>query len=310
MDNQKIIAEKLDTLNRSITPLFDKLYGKIDTQWPTLRSDYMNTLSFLFPPLDEVSFEEVDMDGVPGIVAIPPKIVDERKMLYMHGGGYVHGGVNGYKGLLARYATLLNAEVFAPDYRQAPEVEFPIPIQDVFTSYKYLINSGADPKTLTITGDSAGGAMVVTLMRWMRDHQIPLPVAGVAISPWADLSHEYDPNNGRSDDEAKVALGFLNKLAKVFLGNTSPKHPDASPVYADVQGLSPILIQAGEADVMLSEAVDLAGRLAESRVRVTLEVWPEMIHVWHHFFGVMPEANEAVKNSADFLLRELERAKR
>ena len=292
---------------RAAQPIIHKLQGENEENWKDIRDTYMTELDHLFPAPTGVGFSTVDMGGVPAMLVTPDEIDQNKVLFYIHGGGY--GGVKGYKGLVGRYAKLLKAKVYVPDYRQAPEYPFPYPIEDTFTAYLSLINSGIDPKTVVISGDSAGGAMVITIMRKAKIAGVPLPVAGVSISPWADLTHSGSSAITRDGIDPICNINFLNQLAKNFLGNTLPNHPDVSPIFADVEGLSPILIQVGENEVMLSDSIRLAGHLGENRVRVSLEVWPEMFHVWHLLSAILPSAEQALNNACSFLNDALSKSK-
>lgn len=269
--------------------------------WTKARSDYVDAMARAFPAPDGLAVEETRIGGVPCHVVTPTEVSEGRILLYLHGGGYASGGPGGYIGLCGRYAKLLQAKVYIPDYRLAPEARFPAAIEDVFAVYRALLDDGVDPSRLTVSGDSAGGAMVVTLMRWARDAGIELPAAGVAISPWANLTHNGESCVTREGIDPLCSVYFLQLLARNFLGNALPTDPDVSPVFADVRRLSPILIQIGENEVMLSDAIRLASHLAENRVRTSLEVWPGMFHVWHLCGGILPEADAALRNAAAFL---------
>ncbi|MBP2171228.1 acetyl esterase/lipase [Erwinia toletana] len=282
-------------------PVVEKINGQSDQSWSAARADYVDGLDRLFPATEGVAFTRVDLGGVATMVVTPDNLIDGRVLFYIHGGGYVHGGVKAYQGLAGNYARLLGARVYVPDYRQAPEHPFPTPIEDTFTAYRSLLDSGIDPRALAISGDSAGGAMVITIMRKARDFHLPLPAAAVAISPWADLTHSGDSARVRDGIDPLCSTEFLNQLAATFLAGELPTHPDASPVFADVRGLAPVLIQIGENEVMLSGAMQLASHLAENRVRTSLEVWPGMFHVWHLFAGLLPEADQALRNAVRFL---------
>ena len=281
-------------------PLGAILLGKSDQPWPEARANYMSALDKLFPPPAGVTFQTVDLGGVPTMVATPEGVIEGRALFYIHGGGYVHGGTEAYRGLAGRYAVAMKACVYVPDYRQAPEYTYPIPIDDVVRAYRALLANGSNPADITFAGDSAGGAMVVTVMRKARDANLPLPAGGVAISPWADLTHTSKAHFERDGLDPLCSREFLVLLARNFLGGVLPSDPDASPVYADVRGLPPVLIQIGENEVMLSDAIRLAAHLGENRVRCSLEIWPGMFHVWH-LFGGMPEADDALRNGVAFL---------
>lgn len=291
----------LDGWVNAAAPVVQKLYGKSEAGWPEIRTQYMQGLEKIFPAIEGVSYRTITLGGSPAMLTEMHEYVGKRSVLYIHGGGYVHGGVEAYRGLTGRLATALKARVYTPDYRQAPDFPFPTPIDDVFSAYNALLESGIHPNNLVLMGDSAGGAMVVTIMRKALEAGIPLPAAGVAISPWADLTHSGSSATTREGVDPLCSVDFLNLLAKNFLAGELPTHPDASPVYANVYGLAPILIQIGENEVMLSDAIKLASNLGEARVRTTLEVWPGMFHVWHLLAGILPEADQALRNAIRYL---------
>lgn len=146
-------------------------------------------------------------------------------------------------------------------------------------------------------------------MRKARDAGVPLPVGGIAISPWVDLTHSGSSAKTRNDLDPVASVDILIFLAGIFLGNTLATDPDVSLIFAELRGLSPTLILMDENEVMLSGGITLAERLAEQRIRTTLEVWPGTFHVWLLFAGFMPEADEALDNAVDFLIREYRRAR-
>ncbi|RAH27286.1 alpha/beta hydrolase [Pantoea agglomerans] len=294
---QKLLKGWMDAAD----PVVQKLYGKSEDSWPDIRKHYMQGLEEIFPAIEGISYNTITLGNVPTMISELHEHAGNRVVLYIHGGGYVHGGVEAYRGLTGRIATFLKAKVYTPDYRQAPDFPFPVPVDDVFSAYRSLLDSGTDAKNLVLVGDSAGGAMVVTIMRKARDAGIPLPAAAVAISPWADLTHSGLSATTREGIDPLCSVGFLNILAREFLAGELLTHPDASPVYANVQGLAPTLIQIGENEVMLSGAIQLASNLGEARVRTALEVWPGMFHVWHLLAGTLPEADQALRNAIRFL---------
>jgi epsilon-lactone hydrolase len=270
-----------------------------------VREDYNRELARSLPP-EGVTFETVDLGGIPGEVAIPKNAVGNRSMLYIHGGGYVSGGPSGYHGIAGNFANMLGAKVYMPDYRLAPDHPFPAPLDDTFQAYRWLLGESGDARNLVIAGDSAGGAMVISVMVKARDAGLDLPAAGVAISPWADLQMTSESYITRDGIDPLCTREFLVSMARVALGDTRPNDPDVSPVFADVRGISPVMIQIGEREVMLSDSFRLAQHLTNSQVRVALEVWPEMFHVWPMFSKELPEAVQALRSACDFLKRELD----
>jgi monoterpene epsilon-lactone hydrolase len=281
--------------------LWKVLQGDSERTWEQARTVYVNAMAEAFPAPTGVEVASVDLGGVSATVIKPREAVAGRVLFYIHGGGYVSGSPDGYHGLAGNYAKLLRADVVMPDYRLAPQHPFPTSINDVFAAYRALLENGSDPSSIVVSGDSAGGAMVVTLMRKLRDAGLPLPVAGVAISPWANLAHTGASMNDRDGLDPLCTRQALTVMARTCLGNTLPTDPDASPVFADVRGLSPVLIQIGENEVMLSDAIRLATHLGENRNRVSLEIWPGMFHVWHLLGAVQPEAARALQNAVTFL---------
>lgn len=265
-----------------------------------IRRAYIDTMA-QHPTPEGVRIEPVDMGGVPGTLVTPDDVVGDRVLFYIHGGAYIVGGPGGYHGLAGAFAKAMKARVYLPDYRLAPEHPFPTPIDDTFSAYRWLLDQGQDPRSVTVAGDSAGGAMVVTVMVMARNAGVPLPAGGAALSPWANLEHTGASMFNREGLDPLNTKAGLDLMARTFLGGTLPNSPEASPVFADVRGLPPILVQIGEAELMLSDAIRLASHLGENRVRVSLEIWPNMFHVWHMFQAELAEGRAAIGNAATFL---------
>lgn len=269
-----------------------------------LRARYNQELARNLPPAG-VSVSDIDMGGIPGALVVPETARGSRTMLYIHGGGYFSGGSAGYLGIAGQFAKRLGASVYVPDYRLAPEHPFPAPLDDVETAYAWLAADPARAGQIVLAGDSAGGAMVVSAMVRARQGGLPLPAGGVAISPWANLEMTGQSYVTRDGVDPLCTREILQLMARAVLGTTRPNDPDVSPVFADVRGLPPILVQIGESEVMLSDAIRLATHLADARVRTSLEIWPDMFHVWPVFAGLLPEADEALESAATFLDRAL-----
>ncbi|WP_115559658.1 alpha/beta hydrolase [Xanthomonas arboricola] len=271
-----------------------------------IRDSYVDMLAKQLPPAD-VSFEKIDLNGVPATLVTPATQNTDAVLFYIHGGAYIVGAPDGYHGIGGNYAQMLGARVYMPDYRLAPEYPFPTPIDDTLAAYKGLLALGIPAQKIVFAGESAGGAMVVSVMVAARNAGLPLPAAGTAISPWANLEHTgASVTNREGLDPLNTGAG-LRFLARTFLGDALPNHPMASPVFADVTGLPPIQIQIGENELMLSDAMRLATHLGDNRVRVDLEVWPGMFHAWHFFANALPEAPQALASSVRFLNAQLEK---
>lgn len=298
------VQERIDALLNSLEPYLQRLAsGQVSGSGAAeLRQPFSDTLARLTPMPADVRITSTDMNGIPALVFTPDRITDSRRMLYIHGDGYISGSPHGYHTLPAQFARRLGIRVWAPDYRLAPEHPFPAALDDVTTTYEWMTRSDDEDHRILVGGDSAGGAMTVSMMVRARNAKLPMPQAAVAISPWADLEMRSASYWNRETLDPVASRAALQIMARAALGPGGlPQNPEVSPVNANVQDLPPILVQAGENEVMLSDAMRLAAHLGDSRVRTTLEVWPGMFHVWHWFSDILPQASQALDNACAFL---------
>lgn len=216
---------------------------------------------------------------------------EDRWIFYLHGGGYSIGSVDTHRHLILRLASAAGAHALAIDYRLAPEHTFPAPIDDAVMAWHWLLKRGVDPARVVIAGESAGGGLTLATAIALRDAGEPLPAGLVAISPWADLTLR-----GASID-ANARFDYLARpVLETYVRRYAPRdraHPLVSPVHADLRGLPPLLVQAGEAEALRDDAIALAARAERDGVKATLTMYPDMIHVWHMF--PLAEAREAVR---------------
>lgn len=253
------------------------------------------------PVPEDVRGEAVDAGGVPAEWIVPPGADDDRVILYLHGGGYTIGSINTHRALVAAVARSTGARALALDYRLAPEHPFPAAVEDATAAYRWLIDGGARPAQIVVAGDSAGGGLTVATLLALRDAGDPLPAAGVCISPWVDLEGVGESMTAKADVDPIVQKDGLVKMAQAYLGGADPRTPLAAPLYADLRGLPPLLIQVGTSETLLDDATRLHARAQEAGVEVTLEPWEEMIHVWHFFGLTLPEAQQAIERIGAFV---------
>lgn len=243
--------------------------------------------------------ERVDAGGVRGSIFTVPDAGD-RWIYYLHGGGYSIGSVDTHRDLIVRIARAAGANAFAIDYRLAPEHPFPAAVDDAVLGWHWLVKRGIDPARVVVAGESAGGGLTLATSLSLRDAGEPLPAGAVAISPWADLALR-----GRSIDENARYDYLARHVLEAYVRRYAPRdpeHPLASPLYADLRGLPPLLIQAGAAEALLDDAVQLAARAKDAGVQTSLRVFDDMIHV----FQVMPmlrETREAIRDIGEFARR-------
>ena len=295
------VKAAVQTWANSLSDLVPVLKG-IDTttKMSDIRYAYAKMLGQNQPPAG-VRFEAVDMGGVPATLVTPDELKTDAVLMYIHGGAYIVGRPDGYHGIGGNYAKMLGARVYMPDYRLAPEHQFPAPIDDTLRAYEWLLEQNIAASKIALAGESAGGAMVVSVMVAAKSKGLPLPAVGSSISPWANLEHTGASMSNREGLDPLNSKPVLDILARAFLGDTLANHPLASPVFADVTGLPPILVQIGENELMLSDAMRLANHLADNRVRVNLEVWPGMFHAWHFYAGMLAEGQQALESSVRFI---------
>jgi epsilon-lactone hydrolase len=255
-----------------------------------------------FPPAPGVVFKEESLDGLPGIWCVPPDAAESGVLLYLHGGGYVVGSAKAYTTMVSWLAARLKARVLILDYRLAPENPYPAAPEDALKAYRWLLKQG---KPIAIAGDSCGGGLTIATMVAARDAGLPMPAAAALLSPWADLEVTGDSATTKAGEDFILTTEALHGMAGAYLGGTSPRTPGASPVYADLTGLPPLLIQAGATEILLDDATRLATRAGAAGVRVRLDIWPEMFHVWHAYAPLLDEGAEALNDAADFLAQRL-----
>lgn len=241
------------------------------------------------------------LGGVPGEWHDAELGSKETVVLYLHGGGYVLGSPTSHRGLAALMANLAQARVFILDYRLAPETPFPGALDDAVSAYKALLENGELPEKIVIAGDSAGGGLTVALMVALKEQGLPLPAAGVCLSPWVDLSFSGDSMQTNAKADSILCKESLAWLGGQYLADQADNDPQASPIFADLSGLPPLLIQVGSDEVLLDDAVRLNKLAKKAGVDSTLEVWEGQVHVWQLMSKLIPEARQALQVIGTFI---------
>ncbi len=254
----------------------------------------------VFPTPPEVKVERVSAPAVPAEWLRPPGAVAGRVVLYLHGGGYVIGSPRSHRHLAAAIASAGAASALLLDYRLAPEHPYPAAVDDATAAYRWLLDQAIAPEQVVIAGDSAGGGLTVATLLALRDRGVPLPAGGVCISPWVDLTCSGGSYRTKAAVDPIVTQVGVAEMAKAYLGNVAPRTPLASPLFADLRGLPPLLIHVGSDEVLLDDAVELAAMAKAAGVETTIEVWERMIHVWHWFLPMLDEAHAAVEGIGRF----------
>ena len=224
---------------------------------------------------------------------------DDRVLLYLHGGGYVSCSPQSHRPVTAALARLLHHRVFALEYRLAPESPFPAAVDDAAHAFVWLIDHGFQPQNIAIAGDSAGGGLAIATLLRLRSTQQPLPACAACLSPWLDLTGECNYRNAESC--AMFLPEDVPAFAEIYLNGISPRMPEASPVFGELTGLPPLLIQASSTELLLDEAMRLHQNAMQSGVDSNLRVYSGVPHVWQMFIFLMPEAATALNEIAAFV---------
>jgi acetyl esterase/lipase len=250
----------------------------------------------------DVKCKPVDVKGIPAEWVSAPGVVEENVILYLHGGGYIAGSINSHRDLVSRISRASKARVLNIDYRLAPEHPFPAAVEDSTKAYRWLIeDQKINPNNIIIAGDSAGGGLTLVTLLNLRDKGIALPAAAVGLSPWTDLGITGESYKKNIKIDPFVTLDGAIFDAQLYLGDTDYQNPLASPLYGDLKGLPPILIQVGTAELLLDDSLNFAKRAKEAGIDVTLDIWEDMPHVFQAFAAFAPEGQQGIDKIGEFI---------
>jgi len=258
----------------------------------------------MFPVDADIKREAVSAGGIKAEWVSAPDADAGRAVLYLHGGGYVIGSINTHRSLAARLSRASGARVLVIDYRLAPEHPHPAAVDDAVAAYRWMLAHGLKPARITVAGDSAGGGLTVATLLAIRDAKLPLPGAGACLSPWVDLEGIGESMTTKAGVDPIVQKTGLLQMAAAYLGGKEPRTPLAAPLYADLSGLPPLLIQVGTAETLLDDASRLAERARKAGVTVSYEPWESMIHVWHLFAPMLDEGQQAIDRVGEFVRKQ------
>jgi acetyl esterase/lipase len=289
-------SQQLDTVIQMVKDLVSK---KAETV-AEMRANFAAAMSEL-RVADDITSMPVDAGGVRAEWIVPPGAAAERVLLYLHGGGYVLCSVSTHRDLISRIARAAGMRALGVDYRLAPEHPFPAAVEDATAAYRWLISHGTAPERIAIAGDSAGGGLTLASLVALRDAGDPLPAGAVCLSPWVDLEGIGASHTTKAAVDPFVSKEMTQFLAQQYLGGRDPRTPLAAPLYADLHGLPPLLIQVGTAEILFDDATRIADRAKAAGVQVSLDVWDDMIHVWQLFAPLLPEGQQAIERIGAFI---------
>jgi acetyl esterase/lipase len=293
------MAEKSEILEALLASLRE---GELDFGRPVAETRaYFDAMLAGMPVAADLTFTPGTLANLPALHTSSPGAAEDAVLLYLHGGAYISGNSQGYRGLAAELARSTGARGIALDYRLAPEHPFPAAVEDAVAGYEALLARGFAPGRMVLAGDSAGGGLTAATLVALRDKGVPLPAAALLISPWADLTGKAASLVSKAAQDPTLTAEALAISAGHYLGGASAEHPLASPVLADLSGLPPMLIQVGSVEVLLDDSLALAAAAGRADAPVRLEIWPQMPHVWHAFAFMLPEGRKAIETAGAFL---------
>ena len=261
-----------------------------------------------YPKPADITWEPVNAGGVPAEWVVPDDCEPGRVIVYFHGGGYSTGTIHANRALCSHLARAARARVLSVDYRLAPEHRFPAALDDAVAAYRFVVSEGNAPENVALGGDSSGGGLVLGTLVALRDGGEPLPGTAFCICPWTDLTLSGATVETNRDVDPMVRASVLALMADAYLGEADPRSPTASPLFADLTGLPPLLVQVGSAELLLDDSRRFVERAEAAGVDVTFEVWDDMIHVWHSFADLLPEGREAVARIGSYVDERLKSA--
>ena len=272
----------------------ERMAAAPDMDLPTLRSMFEEWHLPTAEP-EGVHYRHVDAGGVPAMWCTPDGAATDRAIIWTHGGGYVVGSMHSHRKVAGHLAKAAGVPVLVLDYRRAPEHPHPAQVEDAVAAYRWLLaDQGLAPEHIATTGDSAGGGLCTSMVLALRDAGDPLPAAVMPLSPFYDMEATGDSVTTNAEADALVQREILLAMAGMFLGDASPRDPLANPLHADPAGLPPMLIQVGGAETLLDDSTRFAARAEAAGVDCTVEVYPDMQHVFHFLAGRAPEADDAI----------------
>ena len=270
------------------------------------RRKRLDDVGSVWPVADDVRITSVDVNGLPGEWSIVPGSDPSCVLMFFHGGGYCSGSIVSHRRLVTEAGRAAGVRTLAIAYRLAPEHPFPAAYDDVFTAWRFLRDRNIPATHIAIGGDSAGAGLTLALIGRLRDAQEELPGCAWLISPWTDLTMSGPTLSNKEAVDPLIHKQYLIELAEAYLpAGMDRKDPRVSPLYADLKGFPPVLIQVGSAETLLDDATRFAAVAGAADVRLNLEIWPQMIHAWPLWNARLESGRRALASAGTFIRQHL-----
>lgn len=268
------------------------------------RRERLDEVGSVWKPAPDIRLEPVDIGGLAGELSLAPGSDPSRVLLFFHGGGYCSGSIASHRRLVTEAGRAARIRTLAIGYRLAPEHPFPAAHEDAVAAWRYLTALGIPARQIVVGGDSAGGNLTIALINRLRGTGEAVPACAWLISPWTDLTMSGASLALKDAVDPIIHKAYLEELAQAYVPQgVDRKDPLISPLFSDLRGFPPTLIQVGSAETLLDDATRLAAALARADVAVTCEVWPHMIHAWPVWNAGLADGRKALMRAAEFMAR-------
>lgn len=266
----------------------------------------LDEIGSVWPVAGDIRLESARVAGLEAEWSIAPGVDESRALLFFHGGGYCSGSLLSHRRLVTEAGRTAGTRTLAVAYRLAPEHPFPAALEDALSSWRFLLAQGFAPHRIAVSGDSAGGGITLALMNHLRDARMPLPACGWLISPWTDLTLSGDTLDSKDAVDPIIHRNYLRELVDAYVPAAIDRRDGrVSPLYAELGGLPPLLIQVGADETLLADATRLTEAAGASNVQVTLEIWPDMIHAWPLWNARLEPGQRALARAGTFIRRHI-----
>jgi epsilon-lactone hydrolase len=269
------------------------------------RRQRLDEIGAVWPVADDVRLTAVDIDGIRAEWSLVPGSDDSRVLMFFHGGGYCSGSLLSHRRMVTEAGRATGVRTLAVAYRLAPEHPFPAAFDDALAAWRFLQRQGIAAEHVAVAGDSAGGGLSLALAMKLHGDTEPLPACLWLVSPWTDLTMSGSSVTAKDPDDPLIHKGYLQELADAYLGGADPRDGRVSPLFGNLTGLPPMLIQVGSAETLLDDAVRLAAAAGEADTAVSLQIWPHMIHAWPLWNAHLEPGREALESAGSFMRRYL-----
>jgi monoterpene epsilon-lactone hydrolase len=271
--------------------------------WAERRSR-IDEVGSVWPVADDIALEPADLHGVPAEWSLAPGSDPSRVLMFFHGGGYCSGSIVSHRRLVTEAGRAADMRTLAVGYRLAPEHPFPAAIDDARTAWRHLVAKGIAPSRIAVGGDSAGGGLALALTMLLRDAGQALPGCLWLLSPWTDLTMSGETLVSKDAVDPLIHKPYLEELAGAYLPpGFDRRDPRVSPLFADLRGLPPTMIQVGSSETLLADSARFAAAAGAADVPVTLEIWPHMIHAWPMWNAHLEPGRRALASAGSFIRR-------